>query len=313
MALLPPQLAHAIGALAAVLGAALLAVLSAAAPALAGIATSTTVSVEPPTVLEPYTPATFRASVTPSDAVGFVNFTFDGEAFGTAPVVSGSAVFESSAHTVGVHQLQASFVPQAGSGFSPSVSPAIPVTVNAVARLILSRPDGSLVPPGSQLRIGEQVTINALGYPATSTVRFTLAGQALPQTITTNASGSGTAPLVVSSALPSAVYQLVGQANLRNAAFVFYVYNPPPAATPGPTATAPVGAGSGSAGGSTSGSTGGSAGIPSTGGGATGDLAATGSDTAPLMAWGGLALGVGAGLVSIGGSPRASGGRHVRR
>lgn len=309
---LPRRLARAIGSFTTLLGAALLLGLPAAAPALADIATSTTVSVEPPTVLEPYTPATFRASVTPSDAIGVVTFTFDGEAFGTAPVVGGSAVFESSAHSVGVHQVQATFVPQAGSGFAPSVSSAIPVTVNAIARLILSRPDGTLVPPGSQLRIGEKVTINALGYPAASTVRFTLAGQTLAQTITTNGSGSGSAPLLVSSALPSAVYQLVGQAGLRNAAFVFYVYNPPPVPTPAPTATTPVGTGGGSTNGSSGGSTGGSTGIPATGGGSTGGLAATGSDTAALLAWGGLALGLGAALVSIAAAPRTYRARHVR-
>jgi len=310
----PRRASRAAAALAlSLLGAALLALFPAAV-AQADVATAVTVWVEPPTVLEPYTPATFRAQVSPANAAGTVTFTWDGVAFGNAAVQSGQAVFESSAHEVGVHKLKALYTPAPGSGFAPSTSAEVTVTVNAIARLFLSRGNGTLVPPGSEVKPGERVTINALGYPAGSTVRFTLAGQPLPQTITVNGQGSGATELVVSTGLPSAVYQLVGQAQLKNAAFVFYIYNPPPQSSPQPTATAPVVAPSA---GATSGGTGSglsSGGSTSTGGTtATPGLADTGADTAPLLAWACLALGAGSALVSVAGRPQAPAPRHARR
>lgn len=311
------RLVRAGGAILAVLGAALLIAVPASAPALADVPTATSVSIEPPTVLEPYTPATFRAAVTPTSAQGIVNFTFDGQAFGTGTVINGFATFVSNSHPVGVHQLQAYFVPDPGSGFAPSVSAPITVTVNDIARLLLTRANGSYVAPGSQVGVGEKVTVNALGYPANTVVRFTLAGQPIPLTVTTNGAGSGKSSLVLPAGLPSAVYQLVGQGKLKNAAFVFYIYNPPAAPTPAPTPSAPVVTGGSQGGGTTGGGTTTTGGGATTGGGTvvpggTGGLASTGSDTAPLVAWGALFAGFGAALMALGGTQPQYQGRHAR-
>jgi len=277
----------------------------AATPAAAAVPTSITVTVEPPTVLEPYTPATFRADVTPSDAQGLVTFTFDGAVLGTAPVVGGQAVFESASHPVGLHRLRAAFAPVAGSGFAPSVSSAVDVTVQGIARLALARKGGAQVPPGSQVRVGEDLVVSALSFPPFSRVSFTLAGRTIPLTIATNSAGNGSAPLRVTRDLPSAVYLLSASGGKRSAGFVFYVYNPPaatptttapvvvmpPAATPtAPTVQAPV---------TTTQPTASSPG-----------LAQTGSAAALLAPWGLLLVTVGAGLARLG---PVKGGRHARR
>lgn len=282
-----------------------------AVPASAATATSITVWVEPPTVLEPYTPATFRAAVTPSNATGTVNFYFDGQIFGTATVVGGQASFDSANHPVGTHDLRAAFIPTPGSDFAQSSSAPVAVVVNDIARVILVRADGSLVPPGSELRVGDRITVTALGFPANTQVSFRLASRWDVGDLTTNASGNGALTYTLPRDLPSAVYLLSGGGGLKSAGFVFYVYNPPPVApTPGPTTTgsviAPVVVTVPSSPAATTGT------APSTGGSAPAvpGLAGTGAEPAPLLLGALIFLSAGSSLLAV--ARPAPAGRHTR-
>lgn len=217
--------------------------LLAGAPAAAAEITTVVLSVEPGTELQTYTPATYRAVVTPSAAAGTVTFTADGISIGTAPVVGGQAVIETTDRPAGTVVLAVSFSPQPGSGYAAAVSNNVTVAVSAVPRVWLATIGGALVPPGSQLRAGQSVRIVLDGFPANTLVSFTVGTTPLPVAVVTGATGGAMVPIEVPDSLRSSVYLLAASGGKRSAAFVFYVYNPPaptPASTSPGTAVAPV-------------------------------------------------------------------------
>jgi hypothetical protein len=75
-------------------------------------------------------PVTLTASVTPTSGVasGQVQFFEEATLLGTATLVDGVASFQTSALSLGPHRLLAAFA--GSSGFLPSVSPAVPLTIN---------------------------------------------------------------------------------------------------------------------------------------------------------------------------------------
>jgi hypothetical protein len=74
-------------------------------------------------------PVTLTATVTPTTGVasGEVQFFEEATLLGTAPVVNGVASFQTSALSLGPHRLLAAFA--GSSGFLPSVSPAVPLSI----------------------------------------------------------------------------------------------------------------------------------------------------------------------------------------
>jgi hypothetical protein len=92
------------------------------------IATTTALGISPsPATLGE--PVTLTASVTPTSGVasGQVQFFEEATLLGTAPLVNGVASFQTSALSLGPHRLLAMFA--GSSGFLPSVSPAVPLTI----------------------------------------------------------------------------------------------------------------------------------------------------------------------------------------
>jgi hypothetical protein len=106
------------------------------------------ISPSPATLGEPVTPT---ASVTPTSGVatGQVQFFEEATLLGTAPLVDGVASFQTSALSLGPHRLLAAFA--GSSGFLPSVSPAVPLTIvpapplQAPTALVASSIVGNLV------------------------------------------------------------------------------------------------------------------------------------------------------------------------
>ena len=91
-------------------------------------ATTTALGVSPsPATLG--APVTLTATVTPASggASGQVQFFEEATLLGTAPLVNGVASFQTSALPLGLHRLLAAFT--GSSGVLPSVSPAVPVTI----------------------------------------------------------------------------------------------------------------------------------------------------------------------------------------
>ena len=67
--------------------------------------------------LKPFTPATFRAVVSPADAQGSVTFAANGVALGSVPVAGGQAVVASTSRPAGDYVVTGSFVPTTGTRF----------------------------------------------------------------------------------------------------------------------------------------------------------------------------------------------------
>ncbi len=297
------------------------------------VPTQIALSVEPGTDLQTYTPATFRAVVSPADAQGIVNFLADGQVFAQANVVGGQAVVESNSRSAGSANLTATFQPTQGLNFAGASSTVVPIKVHGTPTLAIGNKEGQAVAQGSPIKVGEPIRLIVSNFPANTLVTFTVGNINLNAALVTNKDGNGNTVVVLSKTLPSSVYVMSAQGGKYNASFVFYVYNPisQPAPVPGNskgniTTTIPSdtsggsgtgggeGGGTGGTGGSGSGgnSGGGDNGggtIPSTGGGGT-KLPHTGGDPIDLILGATLSFGFGVGAL-IAGRRREYFGRHA--
>lgn len=190
----------------------------------------------------------------------------------------------------------------AGVLLVPSV--ASPARADApVPRVQLLR-GGALVDPGSEVRAGARVTLAVSGFAPDVRVSFTVGTVPLAPSVRTSAAGSGEIEVAIPPTLGSSVYVLAARGGLGSAAFVFYVVNPPAAATPTPPPPpTPTGTPTGTPSGTPPAG-------PGTGTGASGgdDLATTGVSLVPLLGLAGAALVLGLALTAVG--RRRPGGRH---
>ena len=295
------------------------------------VSTEIALAVEPGTDLQTYTPATFRATVSPADAQGIVSFLADGQVFAQANVVGGQAVVESNSRSAGSANLTATFQPTEGLNFSQATSAVVPIKVHGTPTLAIANKEGQAVAQGSPIKVGQPIRLIVSNFPANTLVTFAVGNIKLNAALVTNKDGNGSTVVVLSKTLPSSVYVMAAQGGKYNASFVFYVYNPSsqPAPVPGnstgnistriPDDTSggsSTDGGEGGTGGSTGGdgtSDGGTSGgsIPSTGGGGT-KLPHTGGDPVDLILGATLAFGVGTGAL-VAGRRREYFGRHAAR
>ena len=296
--------------------------------------TSVSLSVEPGTDLLTYTPATFRAIVTPADAQGIVTFYADGQIFGQATVVAGQAVVQSNSRSAGTANLTATFQPAQGMNFTSATSDSVSLKVQGVPTLAIANKDGNAVAQGSPIKVGQPIRLIVSSFPANTLVTFSLGNINLNAALVTNKNGNGNTVVVLSKTLPSSVYVMSAQGGKYNASFIFYVYNPISQPAPVPSnATGNIstsipddtsggsstgggegGSGSGNNGGGSGNSGGGDNGggtIPSTGGGPT-KLPHTGGDPVDLILLATMAFGLGAGAL-VAGRRREYFGRHASR
>jgi hypothetical protein len=293
--------------------------------AAADIATVVTLTVEPGTEINTFTPTTVRAAIYPATATGSITFWSDGTSIGTREVVGGQAVLESNSREPGDVTLTARFTPSPGSAYQPAVSAPVPVQVAAVAQVWLTTAKGARIPSGSQVKTGDAVRINVSGFPAKTLVTLRLGTYLLPSAVQAGGSGSGSTTIVVPQILPSSLYLLGAAGAQRSASFVVYIFNrslqptpipsntvgnittsipPPPASgspTPSPTSSDDDDGDGDDDGGDDD--------IPSTGGGGT--LPQTGADPVDLLIAASLAFAVGVPLLALGRRELRL-GRHVR-
>ena len=292
------------------------------------VTTAIALSVEPGTDLETYTPATFRATVSPADAQGIVNFLADGQVFAQASVVGGQAVVESNSRSAGSANLTATFSPMQGMNFTEATSAVVPIKVHGTPTLVIANKEGQAVAQGSPIKVGQPIRLIVSNFPANTLVTFTVGNINLNAALVTNKDGNGSTVVVLSKTLPSSVYVLAAQGGKYNASFVFYVYNPISQPAPVPSnATGNISTripedtsggssntgGEGGSGGTSDGTSGGTSGgtIPSTGGSGT-KLPHTGGDPIDLILGAVLAFGFGSGAL-VAGRRREYFGRHASR
>jgi hypothetical protein len=290
--------------------------LAAAGPASAGTtspaATAVRLVVEPGQVLEPHTPTTFRATVTPSAAQGTVAFRQAGAVVGTAVLVGGQAVLERNHNPAGSARMVAEFVPVPDGRYLTAVSPPVDLVVADIPRIVLTRPDGSIVSYGGAVPAGSLVRIQVSGFPAGARIGLLLGAQSLPTEVVADPDGAGRADVVVPSDAPARAYLVVAAGGLRSAvhkvtvlaasspsptttpASSVSVTIPAPGSTPSPTPTpSPSSTSDGDGGGQ----------IPSTGGerpSSAGELPRTGGDPLAGLLVAGLLLVAGVGLTALG-------------
>ena len=118
-------------------------------------ATSTSLRVSPTSPAYHGTTVTMTATVTPSGAVGTVEFLNGTTVLATKPVVSGVATFSSSALTAGTYSLTAKFVPTTATVYETSTStPAISYTVSAETNPAGRNPTGVVQPIAETIKAG---------------------------------------------------------------------------------------------------------------------------------------------------------------
>src|SRR5438309_539431 len=102
-------------------------------PATQAQGTTTTLTAAPPSPQPPGTTVNLTASLTPTTAVGSVQFQSDGANLGPAvSVTAGTATTSINSLTTGTHSLTAAFTPTDPTAFSPSTSQAVPYTIAPV-------------------------------------------------------------------------------------------------------------------------------------------------------------------------------------
>ena len=93
--------------------------------------TSLVVSVSPVSPVVGGTSETVKATMTPTAAVGSVQFLDGATSLGSAPVTAGVATLAPTTLPVGTHSLTAKFTPTDPTAFQPSTSPAVTYAVTA--------------------------------------------------------------------------------------------------------------------------------------------------------------------------------------
>jgi large repetitive protein len=134
-------------------------------------ATSTSTAVTSASPVSPTTtgtPVTFTATLTPSAAVGAVQFMDNGSALGSAVTVSGGTATSvaTSALPAGTHSITAVFTPTSAASFTASTSSAISYVVNAAGATATTTTVAAS--PPSPTTAGTSVTFTATVTPNTA-------------------------------------------------------------------------------------------------------------------------------------------------
>jgi hypothetical protein len=124
----------------------------------AAMATTTTLAVNPP-VTEIGNPVTLTATVTPSNALGYVEFLKGASVLGQRTVNGGTASLITSSLAVGTHELTARFVPGWNHDFSPSTSASVNATITEVGGLPFS-----IVGVAASYQPGQTLNAQVVGY-----------------------------------------------------------------------------------------------------------------------------------------------------
>jgi hypothetical protein len=179
-------------------------------PVVPAVSTSTSITSASPAAGATNAPATFTATVSPSNASGTVQFTVDGVNLGAPVAVSGGTATSPATGLLaaGNRTVVANFV--GGSGFTNSTSaPFIysvaAVTASSTTNLALSA--ATVAYPGT---VTATATVTSGGAPVTGgTVQFTVDGANLGSPVALNASGVASSPAISRNAgtyTVSAVY-----------------------------------------------------------------------------------------------------------
>lgn len=132
----------------------------------AGVVTTTGLTANPP-VTEVGSPVTLTANITPSNAVGYVEFLRGATVLGQRTVSSGPATFTTSSLAIGTHALTARFVPAWPHDFAPSTSAAVNATITEIGGLPFS-----VVGVMASYQPGQTMNAHVVGYTLQSGQTF---------------------------------------------------------------------------------------------------------------------------------------------
>jgi len=182
--------------------------------------TSTAVTASPVSPTTTGTPVTFTATMTPSTAVGAVQFMDNGSTLGSAVTVSGGVATSvaTSALPAATHSITAVFTPTNAATFTASTSPAISYVVNASGGSgATSTSTAVTASPVSPTTTGTPVTFTATVTPSTAVgaVQFMDGGSALGSAVTVS---GGVATSAATSALLAATHSITAVFTPTNAA-----------------------------------------------------------------------------------------------
>ncbi|HYF37798.1 MAG TPA: choice-of-anchor M domain-containing protein, partial [Prosthecobacter sp.] len=131
-----------------------------------GEATTTTLAVNPP-ITETGNPVTLTATVTPSNAVGYVEFLKGSTVVGQKTVGGGTASLTTSSLGIGTHELMARFVPAWAHDFAVSTSASVNATITESGSLPFS-----IVGINASYQPGQTLDAQVVGYTLQSGQQF---------------------------------------------------------------------------------------------------------------------------------------------
>ena len=195
--------------------------------------TTTTLTTTPSSPQVSGTSVTLKATVSPSTAVGSVQFTDNGSAIGSPVAVSGGiASFPTTALPVGTDSLGAVFTPTNSANFTASTATAVSYTITSPATPTTT---SLMVSPASPITVGTttDLTANVLPNTAAGTIQFkdgsTNLGSAI--TVVSGAASLTGQSLALGSHPLTAVFTPTNSATFgpSTSATTTYVVNPVPA------------------------------------------------------------------------------------
>ena len=166
------------------------------------VATTTKLSISPPSPVNAGTSVTLSATVSPASATGTVTFFNGSTALNPtpAPLTNGTATFTTSTLPGGPYSITAAFTPATGSNFGGSTSSAIPYSIRDFKVV----PNPTTVPVTAPGQTGmTTLTITPLGG-FSQTITYSCSGLPSEATCTFAAASATTETLTIATMAPSA-------------------------------------------------------------------------------------------------------------
>ena len=211
------------------------AAVAASTPGYAADPTTVAVAIVTATPVAVGSTVTVRATVRPAGATGQVTFTVDERAVATVAIASGTATASFQVAAAGQFLVRASYTPEAGAaGFTAARSSNTTLVVGTGASMVVQNSAGAPIPAGASVTGGSTVKLAVQGFPARTSLRFTIGAASLAGSVSTDSRGAATLTTRLPG-LDAREYVVVAYGGQRTAIATVLIDGVAPGATPTPT------------------------------------------------------------------------------
>jgi len=172
-------------------------------------------------------PVKLTATVSPTAAVGSVQFYDGAKLLGTVKVVSGKASLTVSTLAIGSHSLTAKFVPTSAAAYVTSTSAAVILTVKKAATVVVRNAGGQVVTAGSTVALKSKLTVSGSGFEPGEQVAVAVHSTTIAlASVTADDTGTVVTTVTVPATLVPGAHTITLTSASNTVAFAFVVASP---------------------------------------------------------------------------------------